>query len=261
MGRDAATTLARPMELQGRVALITGGTSGIGFATATAMLEQGATVAITGRDDARLAAAAERLGGGERLITIRADSSLAADADRTAEILGRRVGRLDILFANAGVGVFKPLEETPIDEIQQVVAVNLVGVILTVKAMLPLLADGSTIILNASWTIDRGVPGATVYSAAKAGVRGLAQALAAELAPRRIRVNSISPGYVKTETFDSVVTSAEQVQQVAAQVALGRVGAAEEIADAVLFLASEKSRYVTAIDLGVDGGLVGAMTS
>jgi NAD(P)-dependent dehydrogenase (short-subunit alcohol dehydrogenase family) len=241
--------------------LITGGTSGIGFATAKALLQQGATVAITGRDDARLAAAAERLGGDERLITIRADSSVAADADRVAGILRNRVGRLDVLFANAGVGVFKPIEELAIEEIQQVAAINLVGVILTVKAVLPLMADGGTIVLNASWTIDRGVPGATVYSAAKAGVRNLAQTLAAELAPRGIRVNSISPGYVKTETFDTVVSSAEEIRQVSAQVPLGRVGTAEEIADAVLFLASERSRYVNARDLEVDGGLIGAMPS
>ena len=241
--------------------MITGGTSGIGFATAEAMLREGATVAITGRDDARLAAAAERLGGGERLITIRADSSVAADADRAAAILRDRAGRLDILFANAGVGVFKSIDELTVEEIQQVAAVNLVGVILTVKAMLPLLADGGAIVLNASWTVDRGVPGATVYSAAKAGVRNLAQTLAAELAPRGIRVNSISPGYVKTETFDRVVVGAEAVDQVSAQVPLGRVGTAEEIADAVLFLASEKSRYVNARDLEVDGGLIGAMPS
>ncbi|MBV2155153.1 glucose 1-dehydrogenase [Kitasatospora sp. SUK 42] len=240
--------------------LITGGTSGMGFATARLLLATGAQVVITGRDEARLALAAERLGGGDRLLTVRADAAAPADLARLADTVRERYGKLDGVFANAGVAGFHPVEAVDEAEFARIVDTNLKGVFFTVQHTLPLLeaAGGGSVVLNASWTPHRGFPGAAVYAASKAAVLSLARTLGAELAGRGIRVNSVSPGYIATEMFHAAVPDPAGHEPIRAQVPLGRLGQAEDVAETVAFLLSDRSSYITAQDIVIDGGLVPA---
>ncbi|ADB49836.1 SDR family NAD(P)-dependent oxidoreductase [Conexibacter woesei] len=249
------------MEFTDKIALVTGGTSGMGLAAARRLLDGGATVVITGRDDARLAAAALELGDPQRLLTVRADVSVAADADRTTAAIAERFGHLDIVFANAGIALFKPFDVLGDAEADRLLDINVKGVLLTLRRSLPLLADGGAIVLNASWTAHRGLAGGSVYAASKAAVASLARSLAAELAPRGIRVNAVSPGYIRTDMFVTAVPDNVAEGAVRKQIALGRIGTAEEVADAVAFLASEQARYVTGQELIIDGGLLGAVAA
>ena len=239
--------------------LITGGTSGMGLATARRLLDEGAYVVITGRDEARLAEAAAELGAGERLLTVRADVAVLADLD----VLMRRVetwrGTLDAVFANAGTGVFKPSAEITEADFDHSTDVNFKGVFFTVQKALPLLKDGGSIVLNASWTLHRGLPVASVYSATKAAVHNLARTLGSDLAPRGIRVNSVSPGFIDTAMYRDATTDPEADAHNAAQVPLGTVGHADEVAAAVAFLASHDASYITGQDLVIDGGMVGSL--
>lgn len=242
-----------------RTVLITGGTSGMGLATARRLLDEGAHVVVTGRDEARLAEAAVELGAGERLLTVRAD---AADLDDLNALM-RRVetwrGTLDVVFANAGTGVFKPSADITEADFDRSTDVNFKGVFFTVQKALPLLKDGGAVVLNASWTLHRGLPVASVYSATKAAVHNLARTLGSDLAPRGIRVNSVSPGYIDTAMYRGAAPDPEADARNAAQVPLGTIGHADQVAAAVAFLASDDASYITGQDLVIDGGLVGSV--
>ncbi|MBG0831474.1 glucose 1-dehydrogenase [Planomonospora sp. ID67723] len=247
----------------GRVALVTGGTSGIGLATARQLLAEGAQVVITGRNDERLRRAAERLetvsDGGTRLLTIRADAASLADTERLVTLLRKRYGRLDGVFANAGVGVFKPVGQTTEQDVDLLVDVNFKGVFFTVQQTVPLLEEasgGGAVVINASWTLHRAMEIAPVYAATKAAVHNLARSLSAGLAGRGIRVNSVSPGYIHTEMYDAIITDDARREATRVAPPLQRVGQAEDVAQAVVFLLSDRASYITGQDLAVDGGLV-----
>jgi NAD(P)-dependent dehydrogenase (short-subunit alcohol dehydrogenase family) len=240
-----------------KVALITGGTSGMGLATARRLLAEGARVVVTGRDQARLDAVVDELDAGDGVLAVRGDVASLTDLDALTAAIRDRHGRLDVVFANAGVASFQPNGDVTEAEFDRLVDINFKGVFFTIQKTLPLLSDHAAIVINASWTLHRGMPGASLYAATKAAVHNLAHTLAAELAPRGVRVNSVSPGYIETPMFHDNV-SAEAAAAVVAAVAAGRIGTAEDVADAVAFLASGEASYINGQDLIVDGGLVAA---
>ncbi len=252
-----------------KVALVTGGSSGMGLAAAHRLLAEGAQVVITGRDKTRLDTAAvdlrkalaptDRLAAGsaDRVVAVAGDAASLTDLDALVTTVRDRFGRLDVVFANAGVAGFEPAEQTGEAEFDRVVGINFKGVFFTVQKLTPLLTDGAAVVINASWTIQRGLPGASVYAATKAAVHNLTHTFAAELAPRRIRVNSVSPGYIETPMFHDNVTPAAHAAVVAA-VPAGRIGTPEDVAAAVAFLASGEASYINGQDLIIDGGLVTA---
>ncbi|MEU1819739.1 glucose 1-dehydrogenase [Streptomyces roseifaciens] len=243
-----------------KTVLITGGTSGMGFATAQRLLDEGAYVVITGRDQARLDAAVARLGAvPERILAVRADVASQADLDHLMRRTETWRGHLDAVFANAGVGVFKPSAEITEADFDHVVDVNFKGVFFTVHKALPLLRDGGAVVINASWTLHRGLSVASVYSASKAAVHNLARTLGADLAPRGIRVNSVSPGYIDTEMYREATPTPEAEARSVAEVPLGSLGHPGDVAAAVAFLASDDAAYITGQDLVIDGGLVGSV--
>jgi NAD(P)-dependent dehydrogenase (short-subunit alcohol dehydrogenase family) len=252
-------------EFHNRVVLITGGTSGMGLATARLLLEARASVVITGRDEGRLARTAEQLdevsGGGARLFTVRADSASLTDLDRLTAHIRDRHGRLDGVFANAGIGVFQRSGEVTEQDFDLSIDVNFKGTFFTIQKVLPLLdaAGGGSVVINASWTSHRGLAVAPVYAATKAAVHNLARTLGSDLAGRGIRVNSISPGYIVTEMFDAANPDPASHDAIRSQVPLRRLGQAEDIAETVAFLLSPRSSYITAQDIAVDGGLVTAI--
>ncbi|MFJ4930066.1 SDR family oxidoreductase [Streptomyces sp. NPDC088736] len=239
--------------------LITGGTSGMGLATARRLLDEGAYVVITGRDEARLARAATELDAGTRLLTVRADAASLPDLDALMRRVETWRGSLDAVFANAGTGVFKRGTDLTEADFDHSTDVNFKGVFFTVQKALPLMRDGGAIVLNASWTLHRGMAVASVYSATKAAVHNLARTLGSDLAPRGIRVNSVSPGYIDTEMYRGANTTPEADERNAAQVPLGTIGHAADVAAAVAFLASADAAYITGQDLVIDGGLVGSL--
>lgn len=242
---------------EGKIALITGGTSGMGLATARRLLAEGAQVVITGRDKRRLDAAVEKLAGGARVLAIPGDVSNLDDLDALTAAIRDRHGRLDVVFANAGIASFAPNEDVTEAAFDQMVDINFKGVFFTIQRALPLLTENAAIVINASWTLHRGLAGSSLYAATKAAVHNLAHTLAAELAPRRIRVNSVSPGYIETAMFHDNI-SAQAQAAVEAQVPAGRIGTDEDVAAAVAFLASGEASYVNGQDLIIDGGLVAA---
>ena len=244
------------VRLQGKRAVITGGSTGIGFETARHFLAEGARVIVTGQNEQRLTEAATRLGNG--VIAIRADVRSNQDLSRLAERVEAEFGKLDILFANAGVGRFAPVEQINESFYDDQFDVNVKGVFFTVQKLAPLLDAGASVILNASAVNAKGVQAGSVYFATKAAVRSLARSLAAEFGARKIRVNALSPGFVPTEFQGKMGLPPEALQgfaQMIEQAApLGRAGETGEIARAAVFLASNDSSYMTAADMVVDGG-------
>ena len=243
--------------LAGKTALITGGTSGIGLATAKLFLQEGARVAITGQDGGRVNEAGAMLGA--NAIAIRADVSLATEMAAVAARLEKEFGGLDIVFANAGIAKPMPFADVNDENIDSQIGVNLKGVIYTVQKMLPILRNPASVILNSTTLTEQGIGGMSVYSATKAAVRSLARTLSAELVGHGVRVNVISPGLIETPIYGKTGMTPEAVQQMAGmlvgKVPVGRFGQADEIAKAVLFLASDDSSYILGEDLVVDGGM------
>jgi NAD(P)-dependent dehydrogenase (short-subunit alcohol dehydrogenase family) len=243
--------------LKDKVALITGGSSGIGLATARLFAAEGALVIVTGRRQAELSTAVSLLGDGA--IGIQGDTSRTTDLDRLFARIRETHGRIDVLFANAGVGEFLPLGAITEQHFDATFAVNVKGTLFTVQKALPLMPDGSCIVLNASIASVKGIPAFSVYSATKAALRSFARGWAVDLRERRIRVNAVSPGTVPTPGYDQLGLTAEQMREFlrsqAAAVPLGRVGSPDEIAKAVLFLASDDASYVNGVELFVDGGI------
>lgn len=241
---------------EGRTALVTGGTTGIGFATARLLLSEGGRVAVTGTNPATLAVARQELGHGVEVIA--SDAARLADVDALAAQVGRALGHLDLLFVNAGVARFVPFDQVSEAQYDETMAINLRGAFFTVQRLAPLLRQGSSVVFTTSVADEKGVPAASVYSASKAGLRSLARTLSAELLPRGIRVNAVSPGPVETPIFGKSGLTPEQAQGFARQMKEGnpmrRFGTAGEVAQAVLYLAAEAT-YTTGAELTVDGGL------
>ena len=243
--------------LEGKTALITGGTTGIGRATAELFIEHGARVVITGQDAKRVAETAEALG--PQAIGVRADVSVAADMDQLAATLKSHFGQLDIVFANAGIAKPRPIGEVDDAHIDEQLAVNIKGVIYTVQKTLPLLRNPASIILTASTVAELGVANMSVYAATKAAVRSLARSLSAELTPQGVRVNVVSPGPIVTPIFGKMGLPDATVQawagELTAKLPVGRFGQPIEVAKAVLFLASDDSSYMLGENILVDGGM------
>src|ERR1700722_75037 len=245
-------------KLEGKVAVITGGSSGIGLATAKRFVEEGAHVVIAGRQEKELKEAAAFL---ERNVTtVAGDVSRLEDLDRLYAVVKEKHGHIDILFANAGAGTIATLAVATEKHFDQTFDVNVKGTFFTVQKALPLFKDGGSIILTSSVTNVLGSPGFSAYAASKAAVRNFARAWTMELKDRKIRVNSMSPGPTDTPALEKTTgLTAEQAKQAAAQfvsqIPMGRRGKPEEIAAAVVFLASNESSFITGIDLPVDGGL------
>ena len=245
-------------KLEGKVALVTGGTSGLGLATARRFLAEGAQVFITGRKQDQLDKAVADLGEG--VTGVQGDVSNLQDLDRLFATIKDQRGHLDILFANAGGGEFAALGEVTEAHFDRTFNMNVRGMLFTVQKALPILKDGSSIILNASSTANRGTAAFGVYAASKAAVRSFARSWTVDLKHRSIRVNAISPGVVPTPGYTTELgMNAEQIdqfaEQMSAQIPMGRVGAPDEVARAVVFLASDDSSFITGIELAVDGGM------
>jgi NAD(P)-dependent dehydrogenase (short-subunit alcohol dehydrogenase family) len=244
-------------KLEGKIALITGGTSGIGIATAKRFVAEGASVFITGRRRTELDAAVEAIG--KNVTGVQSDVSKLADLDCLFATIAQEQGHLDVVFANAGGGEIAPLGSITEEHFDKTFSTNVKGLLFTVQKALPLLPEGASIILNASTASTVGTPAFSVYSATKAAVRSFARNWILDLKDRHIRVNAISPGVVPTPGYDLLGLSDEQLQAFvdnqAIAIPLGRVGTPDEIAKAVVFLASDDSSFVNGIELFVDGGM------
>jgi NAD(P)-dependent dehydrogenase (short-subunit alcohol dehydrogenase family) len=239
-------------KLNGKIAVITGATSGMALATAKLFVEEGAHVFITGRRKDKLDEAVAAIG--HNVAGVQGDTGNLADLDRLVETVATEKGRVDVLYASAGIGALaEPLETVTEESFDDVFTVNVRGTLFTVQKLLPLMSVGASIILNSTAAAVKGVPGTTVYAASKATLRSFARTWTAELADRNIRVNLISPGPIDTPTFDGIL--AEFRDQIIATVPVGRFGTSTEIATAALFLASTDSSFVTGTDLFVDGGM------
>ncbi|QJW96840.1 SDR family NAD(P)-dependent oxidoreductase [Frigoriglobus tundricola] len=239
-------------KLEGKVAIITGGSAGIGLATAKQFVEEGAFVYITGRRQAELDAAVRAIGS--NVTAIRADVSKLADLDRVYAQIGKEKGRVDIVFANAGLGELVPLGSITEEHYDTTFNVNVKGLLFTVQKALPLMPDGGSIVLNASIVSIKGFPAFSVYSATKAAVRSFARSWTTDLKSRGIRVNAVSPGPIDTPLLNQTFSDPDHMKALAATVSMGRLGRPEEIAKAVVFLASADASFVTGVELFVDGG-------
>ncbi|MBI1752895.1 MAG: SDR family oxidoreductase [Acidobacteria bacterium] len=240
-------------KLNGKTVLITGGTTGIGLATAQAFHAEGARVFVTGRNPKTLAEARALLPAEVEILE--ADSSDLADLDRLVGTLRSKVDRLDVLFVNAGIASFSPLEGVEEGHWDGQMDTNLKGPFFLTQKALPLLGKGASVIFTSSVVSQKGFAGTAVYTASKAGLAGLARALATELAPKGIRVNSVAPGPIETPIQAKLGLPEEAREGFRQRVSLGRLGASEEVARAVLFLASEDASFITGEELVVDGGL------
>ena len=243
-------------KLEGKIALITGGNSGIGLATAKQFVSEGAYVFITGRREPELAAAVKEIG--RNVTGVQGDVSNLGDLDRLFAQIKREKGKLDIVFANAGVAKYAPFGTITEEHYDSIFGINVKGLLFTVQKALPLLPDGASIILNASIVASKGLSANSVYSATKAAVRSFARTWTTDLKDRRIRVNAVSPGPIETPGLKDLVASTgageERLKMISNNVPLGRLGRPEEIAKAVVFLASDDSSYITGTELFVDGG-------
>jgi NAD(P)-dependent dehydrogenase (short-subunit alcohol dehydrogenase family) len=243
-------------KLEGKISLITGANSGIGLATAKRFVSEGAYVFITGRRDAELGAAVKEIG--KNVAGVKGDVSNLDDLDRLFAEIKREKGKLDIVFANAGMAKYAPLGEITGDLYEQTFGINVKGVLFTVQKALPLMPDGAAIILNASIVGSKGLPANSVYSATKAAVRSFARTWTTDLKHRRIRVNAVSPGTIETPGLNDLLASSPVGEQrgkmISNAVPLGRFGTPDEIAKAVVFLASDDASYITGTELFVDGG-------
>jgi NAD(P)-dependent dehydrogenase (short-subunit alcohol dehydrogenase family) len=243
-------------KLEGKIALITGGNSGIGLATAKQFVHEGAHVFITGRREPELAAAVKEIG--RNVTGVQGDVSNLGDLDRLFAQVKREKGKLDIVFANAGIATYAPFGEITEEHYDSIFNINVKGLLFTVQKALPLVPDGASIILNASIVASKGLPANSVYSATKAAVRSFARTWTMDLQERRIRVNAVSPGPIETPGLHDLVASTrageQHLKMLSNSVPLGRLGTPNEIAKAVVFLASDDSSYITGTELFVDGG-------
>jgi len=243
-------------KLEGKIALITGGNSGIGLATAKQFVNEGACVFITGRREPELTAAVKEIG--KNVTAVQGDVSNLGDLDRLFAQIKKEKSKLDIVFANAGVAKYAPFGKITEELYDSIFNINVKGLLFTVQKALPLLPDGASIILNASIVASKGLSSNSVYSATKAAVRSFARTWTTDLKDRRIRVNAVSPGPIDTPGLNNLVASSEAGRQrmaaISTTVPLGRLGTPDEIAKAVVFLASDDSSYITGTELFVDGG-------
>ncbi|HWL19095.1 MAG TPA: glucose 1-dehydrogenase [Bradyrhizobium sp.] len=237
-------------KLQGKVAVITGGTTGIGFAAAKLFVEEGAYVFITGRRQKELDEAVKTIG--DNVTGVQGDVSKLADLDRLYETVKAEGRRIDVVFANAGFGEFAALGSITEEHFDKLFNINVKGVLFTVQKALPLLNDGGSIILTGSVASIKGTPAFWVYGATKAAIRNFVRAWTIELKDRRIRSNVLSPGPTETPLVDR--QAPEAIARIVSTIPMGRMGSPEEIAKAALFLASDDSSFVTGIELFVDGG-------
>jgi NAD(P)-dependent dehydrogenase (short-subunit alcohol dehydrogenase family) len=245
------------MKLSNKIVLVTGGTSGIGLETAKLFRDEGARVIVTGADQAGLDAASRALGS--NVLALRADLRKPDELEKVFDEIQRRFGHLDILFANAGIGLAAPLEAVTEQQIDEQFAINFKGVFFAVQKAAPLLAKGGSIVLTTSFLNAVGTRGLSILSATKAAVRSLARSLGAELAPRGIRVNAVSPGPISTPFHSKLGLSQQALkdaaEEIETQVPLHRFGEPDEVARTVLFLASEDASFITGSEVVVDGGL------
>ncbi len=248
------------MRLANKTAFITGGNSGIGLATARLFVAEGARVAITGRNPATLEAAAKELG--PNALAIAADATDIAATEAAIKQAVAKFGKLDILFANAGIPGHTPVGGTTLAAFEQVIRTNITAVFFTVQAAAPHLNDGASIILNGSVISVLGNPGYSAYAASKAGVRAMARVMASELSPRGIRVNVVAPGAARTPIWNGAAPTAEAFaaleKRISRSTPLGRIGEADHIAKTVLFLASDDAAHVQSAEIFVDGGSTGS---
>jgi NAD(P)-dependent dehydrogenase (short-subunit alcohol dehydrogenase family) len=243
-------------KLEGKVAVITGGNSGIGLATVQRFVSDGAYVFITGRRQSELDEAVKQIG--KNVTGVQGDVSNLADLDRLYATVKKEKGRIDILFANAGIGEFAPLGKITETHFDKTFGINVKGLLFTVQKALPIFQDGGSIILNASIAASKGIEALSVYCATKAAVRSFARSWTVDLKHRKIRVNAISPGPIDTPGASGLIQGEEQIKQfkasMAATVPLGRMGNPDEVAKVASFLASDESSFITGIELFVDGG-------
>jgi NAD(P)-dependent dehydrogenase (short-subunit alcohol dehydrogenase family) len=243
--------------LEGKVAVVTGGNSGIGLATAKRLQEEGARVAISGRSKKTLDEAVRTIGNG--VVAVQADVAKLADVDKLYAEVSQKLGRIDVLFVNAGVAKFAPLAETSESSYDEQFDINIKGAYFTIQKALPLLNEGASIILNTSVADSKGTAGTSAYSATKAALRSLARTAAAELAGRGIRVNTVAPGPIVTPIFGRTGLPKEAVdefaKEIVAKVPMKRFGQPEEVASTVAFLASQDASYITGVEINVDGGM------
>lgn len=243
--------------LAGKVAIVTGGNSGIGLASAKRLHEEGARVVVTGRNAKTLDAAVSIVGTGT--LALQSDVSKAEDIDRLFSFVASKLGKVDVLFANAGIAKFAPYTGSPETLFDELFAVNVKGVYFTLQKAIPHLNDGASVILNTSVVASKGTENAGLYAATKAAVRSFARTAAAELQGRNIRVNAVAPGPIATPIFGRAGLTEEQIEGfkagVTARVPMRRIGRPEEVASAVAFLASDDASYITGVELNVDGGM------
>ncbi len=243
--------------LEGKVAVVTGGSSGIGLASAKRLAEEGARVAISGRNQKALEEALKSIG--HNALAVQADTSKVADTEKLFKTVTQALGKIDVLFVNAGIAKFLPLSAVTEDHFDEQFNTNVRGAYFTVQKSVPHLNDGASVILNTSIVSTKGQSNSSVYSSTKAALRSLARTAATELIGRRIRVNAVAPGPIETPIFEKTGLSKEKVDEFAKQITqavpMKRLGRPEEIAAAVAFLASSDASYITGVELNVDGGM------